>query len=464
QVFNLVISLRQQPLIFRPQHEEWHSFKRAKVIGSMLTAFANVAMRSRIRDDDVIDQLNHWATVGVLAALAVGTGTKQFVGDPIHCWNPAEYKKKYYQKYADSYCWIHPMYNVFMEEEIPFEPQDRWFNDVGFYRWVFLMFLLQAFFFKVPNILWKQLKNYSGLNVSKIVGMTLDTQMMTQEKRDEQMDHVAIFVNRWLKTYSQYRFNTITRIRDKLSTVFWCFGKRSGTYLTGLYMFTKLLYFVNIIGQFFLLSAFLDLNFWTFGLNALNTFNKKGRWRDYYNFPRVGYCDFKIRQMANVQRYTVQCVLSINMFLEKMYLVVWFWFMFLLIANMINFTQWLFRALFPNAGERFLSKYLLLLGIDKKAEKALFRKFVRSHLHPDGIFMLRIVAGNTSEILTLDLVRHLWDMFKSVHGLKQAGETEADPGNENPKDGGGGVPPLTRQPSAPIVEENDDNLPPKSID
>ncbi|RUS86730.1 hypothetical protein EGW08_005520, partial [Elysia chlorotica] len=394
-----------------------------------------------------------------------GTGTKQFVGDPIHCWNPAEYKKKFYQKYSDSYCWIHPMYNVPMDEEIPFHAKDRWFNDVGFYRWVFLMFLLQAFFFKFPNILWKQLKDYSGLNVSKIVGMTLDTQMMTQDKRDEQMEHVAIFFDRWLKTYSQYRFNAITQIRDKLSTVFFCFGKRSGTYLTGLYMFTKLLYFVNVIGQFFLLSAFLDLNFWTYGLEAMYTLNKMGRWRDYYNFPRIGLCDFKIRQLQNVQPFTVQCVLSINMFLEKMYLIVWFWLVFLLIADMINFGQWLFRALFPRAGERFLGKYLLLLGIDRKREKALFKKFVNKHLHADGIFMLRIVAGNTSEILTLDLVRHLWDRFKAVHGLAPSeGATGAPSPDKGPKGSGGEKPPLARQPSAPIVEEDDDNLPPKMID
>ena len=288
--------------------------------------------------------------------------------------------------------------------------------------------------------------------------------MMTQDKRDEQMEHVAIFVDRWLKTYSQYRFNALTRIRDKLSTVFWCFGKRSGTYLTGLYMFTKLLYFVNVIGQFFLLSAFLDLNFWTYGLEAIYTLNKMGRWRDYYNFPRVGLCDFKIRQLQNIQPYTVQCVLSLNMFLEKMYLIVWFWLVFLLVADMINFGQWLFRALFPRQGERFLAKYLLLLGIDKKQEKVLFKKFVNKHLHPDGIFMLRIVAGNTSEILTLDLVRHLWDRFKRVHGLKPAEEVEGPPGNEGPRDSGSGHAPLVRQPSAPVVEEDDDNLPPKIVD
>ena len=286
---------------------------------------------------------------------------------------------------------------------------------------------------------------------------------MTQEERDEQMDHIAIFMDRWLKTYSQYRFNVITRIRDKLATVFWCLGKRSGTYLTGLYMFTKMLYFINVIGQFFLLSAFLDLNFWTFGLDAMNTLNKKGRWRDYYNFPRIGMCDFHIRQLANVQRFSVQCVLSINMFLEKMYLILWFWLILLLVADMINFGQWLFRALFPRAGERFLAKYLLLLGIDKKKEKVLFKKFVNNHLHPDGIFMLRIVAGNTSEILTLDLVRHLWDRFKSVHGMKPPGDGEGTPGNEGPKDNHH-APPLARQPSAPIVEEDDDNLPPKNID
>nr|QIC55129.1 innexin 5 [Lymnaea stagnalis] len=425
----------------------------APIIAS-LTNFANIALRSRVRDDDVIDQLNHWATVGLLFALAMGAGAKQYVGDPIHCWVPAQYTKKHFQQYSDSYCWVFPMYNIPFDEPIPFAPDDRWYNDIGYYRWVFIVFLLQAFLFKFPHMVWQQLKNYSGVNVSKIVGMALDTSMLTQEKRDEKMGHIAHFIDRWLVTYSQYRYNALTNFRDKFSRVMFCFGKRSGTYLNGLYMFVKLLYLANVIGQFFLLSAFLDINFWMFGIKAMETMAKKGNWQDHYTFPRVGMCDYKIRQLQNLQTFSVQCVLSINLFLEKMYLIFWFWLVMLLVFNSVNLLHWLLRALVPHTGENFLSKYLTLLNINTKNETKIFKRFVSNYLRTDGVFMMRIVAGNIGDMLTLDLVSQLWKMYKQHHGLKDSEDVNQNLGpNGKPA-----------SPTAPEVEDNDDDLPPKKFD
>jgi outer membrane lipopolysaccharide assembly protein LptE/RlpB len=226
----------------------------------------------------------------------------------------------------------------------------------------------------------------------------------------------------------------------------WCFGKRSGTYLSGLYMFTKILYFANIIGQFFLLSAFLDLNFWKFGLDAMSIYFKKGRWQDTYNFPRIAMCDYKVRQLQNVQPMSIQCVLSINMFLEKMYLILWFWLLMMLVFNSVNLIQWLIRGFLRERSEIFLKRNLKLLGIDSKKNRKLFLRFVRNYLRTDGVFVLRIVADNTSEIMTLDLVRQLWKRFR---------ETHADEGDLHKPD---------IDPSAPEVEDNDDSLPPKVMD
>lgn len=329
---------------------------------------------------------------------------------------------------------------------------------------MFIVFLIQALLFKLPNIIWNELKDYSGVNVSKIVAMAWSTSMMTQEKRDEQMEHVAIFIDRWLRTYSQYRYSAITRFRDTISTVLFCFGKRTGKYLSGLYMFVKILYFVNIFCQFAILSAFLDINFWGYGFEAISVWRKTGKWQDLYNFPRIGLCDYKIRQFQNIQTHSVQCVLSINLFLEKMYFILWFWLIFMLALNTINLVQWIIRGLIPGQSESFLKKYLLLLGIDSKRETKLFIKFIFKYMKTDGLFMLRIVAANTSEILTCDLIRHLWKNFQSVHGVGDHDNTpdkHMDAANDHPNNN---KRPFNRQASAPIVEEDDDDIPPKKID
>ncbi|XP_013077226.1 innexin unc-9-like [Biomphalaria glabrata] len=426
----------------------------APIIASLLSSFANIALRNKAHDDDVVDQLNHWATTGLLFALALGIGAKQYVGDPIHCWVPAEYSKKHFQQYCDSYCWVHPMYNVPFEETIPKAEEDRWYNDISYYRWVFILFLIQAFLFYFPHLVWQELKKYSGLNVSKIVAMALDTAMLTQEKREEKMRHITHFIDRWLVTYSQYRYNALTNFRDKCSRVMFCFGKRSGTYLSGLYMLTKILYFVNVIGQFFLLSAFLDINFWTFGFRAIESLFKKGNWQDHHTFPRVGWCDYKVRQLQNLQTYTLQCVLSINLFLEKMYLIFWCWLIMLLVFNAVNLFQWIMRSILPRTGEDFFSKYFLLLNINKNKESKLFKKFVRNYLRTDGVFMMRIVASNIGDMLALDLVNHLWKKFKDTHSLKE----DDDIGTNERTNG------LPKSPSAPVIEDGDDDLPLKRLD
>jgi len=58
-------------------------------------------------------------------------------------------------------------------------------------------------------------------------------------------------------------------------------------------------------------------------------------------FPRVTLCDVQIRQQGvNINSYTVQCVLPINLFNEKIFLLVWFWLIFVAVATFVNLLHW----------------------------------------------------------------------------------------------------------------------------
>lgn len=73
--------------------------------------------------------------------------------------------------------------------------------------------------------------------------------------------------------------------------------------------------------------------------------NKLAAWEVTGIFPVITYCDIDIRILANIQTHTVQCVLVVNIFLEKLFVILWFWYMFLLFATTASFFDWAFSTL-----------------------------------------------------------------------------------------------------------------------
>ncbi|KAK6165287.1 hypothetical protein SNE40_022239 [Patella caerulea] len=130
-------------------------------IEAAVFALSQLNLRNQIRDDDFVDVMNHIVTPGILLLAATATYLSQWMGEPIHCWTPAEYKEeKNFQKYVDSFCWITEMYNVPMDTELPKLKEDRGENLVGFYRWVSVLLLLQALMFKLPHVLWMSWREF----------------------------------------------------------------------------------------------------------------------------------------------------------------------------------------------------------------------------------------------------------------------------------------------------------------
>lgn len=383
---------------------------------------------SRLRgstNDDWGDRLNHLWTVFLLILLGIVVTTTQYVGDPIHCWAPAEFPGQYVE-YVKSYCWISNTYYIPMHSVIPVDLAIRGEEEITYYQWTPLILLFMAFLFKFPNVIWKLFNGGSGINLEKIVDLAEQTQLGSPGDRETTIKHIAYYIHRWLMTYREYKSNYLVRVRQKVTKVCCILpSKREGTFLTGFYMFIKILYVINGIGQFFLLNAFMSNEFSIYGFEVLDMVRSGKPWVESSRFPRVTLCDFEIRQLQNIQRFTVQCVLPVNLFNEKIFIFLWFWLVFTAIVTCGNFLLWVYRTIFRQTHTNYILKYLKNTEVIFTSEdKKLVHRFTAEHLRDDGFFVLRLVGKNSTDLVLADLVKEMWKLYKDMWDQGKNGPPE----------------------------------------
>jgi len=128
-------------------------------------------------------------------------------------------------------------------------------------------------------------------------------------------------------------------------------------------------------------------------------------------------CDLKIHLLGAVHRYSVQCVLPINLFNEKIFLFVWFWLAFVGIVALGSLAMWVARFGYAPGRRRYVRRHLnyvepVVTEADRRRRKRKARSFVGGYLDQDGVFILRLVAHNTSTVTVTELVGSLWSNYK----------------------------------------------------
>lgn len=350
--------------------------------------------------DDRIDRLNYFITSSLLTFFAILVSAKQYVGSPIQCWMPMEFKGGW-EQYAEDYCFIQNTYWVHFDDPVPEQVDDRRNAEIGYYQWVPIVLALQALMFFMPSWIWKTLNKQSGLDMDTIIKEAKSVRSARSDDRKAELGKLAVFIEESLE------FDT-----PRYQRRFLCFnfGRALGSYVATLYLFVKLLYVINIFTQFVILNNFLGTDYNLWGFQTMRDLWEGKEWLDSGVFPRVTMCDFKVRRLANIHRYSVQCVLMINMFNEKIYLFIWFWFVFVAVSTLLNFLYYFFTMVFANSRERTAKHMLACLKLDDSTnvDSAIVRRFVHKALRPDGILLLRFVDMHAGGMTARDLCTQLF--------------------------------------------------------
>ncbi|CAH8612925.1 unnamed protein product [Schistosoma guineensis] len=197
----------------------------------------------------------------------------------------------------------------------------------------------------------------------------------------------------------------------------WC-GKKHGNFLVTLYMFVKFSYLSNVIGQIYLMQHFIGTKYTLYGAQVLVDLIKGQEWHHSGHFPRVTFCDLEAKKLGKNHVYTLQCVLPLNMFLEKIYIFLWFWHVLIACINLISFLIWIYRIFLPKSRMKFITDYLKVLNlipinnqlkIDNK-----INEFVNYYLGLDGLFVIRLITSNCGILLASELTAELWKSYQNL--------------------------------------------------
>ncbi|XP_059084605.1 innexin inx2-like isoform X1 [Tigriopus californicus] len=232
------------------------------------------------------------------------------------------------------YCWISSTFTLpkhfngvagqdFLYPGIgPFKEADERIYH-AYYQWVPFVLFFQALCFLAPFILWKSLV---GEKIEILVKNVVGRFSVRDKKTSYDIQQLAnYFVQR--KKFNSQEHQTWARN----------------------FVVCEFLNLINVVGQLFLINVFLGGNFFNYGLEVLSfpSLNPEERVDPMsILFPTMTKCIFhQFGPSGTLEKVDSLCILGLNIINEKIFLLLWFWFILLAFATLIDFLirlgQWI---------------------------------------------------------------------------------------------------------------------------
>jgi len=282
--------------------------------------------------DNNVFRLHYKASFIILVTCSLLVTSKQYIGDPIDC-----IVEEVPQGVMDTYCWIHSTFSLpSLEGDIGFDIPHPGIAPTGdnevkfhkYYQWVCFTLFFQAVLFYIPRYLWKVWE------AGKLKMLVQDLNMPIVDKETKER-----------------RIGVLLEYFDPEH-------RNSHNFYAARFFFCELLNFINVIGQIFFVDFFLGGEFTTYGTDVVGMTEMESDKRiDPMSrvFPKMTKCTFhKFGASGTVQKFDGLCLLSLNIINEKIYVFLWFWFVFLAVVTAFHVIYRLISLLLPSARELLL--------------------------------------------------------------------------------------------------------------
>uniref|UniRef100_A0A914HZ79 Multifunctional fusion protein n=1 Tax=Globodera rostochiensis TaxID=31243 RepID=A0A914HZ79_GLORO len=272
--------------------------------------------------------------------------------------------------------------------------------------WVPFILALQACSFHIPHLLWRSLNWITGYQIHAIVTAAKDSVEQSADESQLTVDKIA----RSLLHAVQLRHRTFLCLRAQ-------------QFVTVLYLSIKLSYLLLICFHLLIFKYFLgSLDF------ALGFVRHPGNWQQTGHFPRVTVCDFSVYKYAQPVNFTIECVLPLNMFNEKIFVFFFFWLCLMLALTVFSIFLWLGRV---GSRRRHFRKLLLIYARNKrkittkpfdKCSKPLLTSAIENSENsalnlfsfgPDLRVVLGLMQDQIGLIFCAKVFREMFDMSKA---------------------------------------------------
>lgn len=315
--------------------------------------------------DNMVFRLHYRITSAILFVRCILCTTNSLIGDPISCIADSSLPGHV----INTYCWItstftlphqqgkpvgthvaHPGVGTYVEGE----NETRYHS---YYQWVPFMLFFQGLLFYVPHWIWK---NWEEGKVRMISDGMRGSMICTKDDRRDRQSRLV-----------QYMLDTL---------------HLHNTYAAGYFM-CEALNFINVVGNIFFVDVFLGGAFLKYGTDVVrySGLNQENRTDPMIAvFPRVTKCTFhKFGPSGTIQKHDTLCVLALNILNEKIYIFLWFWFIFLSVLSGLALLYSTVIVVLPSIRETILKRRFRFgtpAGVSAVVDKTQVGDFLLLHL------------------------------------------------------------------------------------